>query len=169
MEHNFVDRLMFTCKAVGKIVSLTARAVVCRGWKLDYILNTHHHQDHVGGNGALKSHFRCQIVGPKADERRIPQIDSALAEGEVFKLGDIEFKVFDTPGHTTGHITYWVPDAKMLFPGDTLFAIGCGRLFEGTPAMMWNSLQKLKNLPGDTQVFCGHEYTLNNAKCVLAC
>ena len=104
-------------------------------------------------------------MGPKADKERIPLIDIALAEGESFHLGSMEFKVFDTPGHTKGHATFWAPDAKSMFPGDTLFAMGCGRLFEGTPQQMWSSLSKLKELPGDTQIYCGHEYTLNNAKC----
>jgi hydroxyacylglutathione hydrolase len=143
--------------------------ILCRGWKLQYILNTHHHHDHTGGNAQLKKAYKCEIVGPKADEERIPLIDTALAEGESFHLGKMEFKVFDTPGHTKGHITFWAPEAKLMFPGDTLFAMGCGRLFEGTPQQMWRSLSKLKALPGDTQIYCGHEYTLNNAKCVSLC
>jgi hydroxyacylglutathione hydrolase len=140
--------------------------LTCRGWQLQYILNTHHHQDHVGGNRQLKQVFGCAIYGPAADKNRIPQIDKAFADGDTFKLGESEFRVFDTPGHTRGHISFWAPKAKALFPGDTLFAMGCGRLFEGTPAQMWKSLSKLKELPEDTQIFCAHEYTENNAKCV---
>lgn len=141
---------------------------MCRGWKLKYILNTHHHADHTGGNQQLKKAYNCTIIGPKADEDRIPLIDTALSEGESFRIGNIEFQVFDTPGHTRGHITFYAPAAKSMFPGDTLFAMGCGRLFEGTPEQMWTSLSKLKALPGETQIYCGHEYTLNNAKCALA-
>jgi hydroxyacylglutathione hydrolase len=113
----------------------------------------------------LKDQFDCAVYGPAADEKRIPLIDKALADGETFNVGETEFRVFDTPGHTRGHISYWVPRAKALFPGDTLFAMGCGRLFEGTPEQMWKSLSKLKALPEDTQIFCAHEYTENNAKC----
>jgi hypothetical protein len=138
---------------------------VCSGWKLKSILNTHHHDDHTGGNKQLKALYGCTIIGPKADQARIPLIDTALTEGESFHLGEIEFKVLDTPGHTRGHITFWAPSASAVFPGDTLFAMGCGRLFEGTPEQMWASLSKLKALPKETEVFCAHEYTLSNAKC----
>lgn len=137
----------------------------CRGWKLGFILNTHHHQDHVGGNSYLKDAYGCKIYGPAADKARIPLIDETFADGDSFKLGETELRVFDTPGHTRGHITFWAPEAKALFPGDTLFAMGCGRLFEGTPEQMWTSLSKLKDLPPETQVFCAHEYTESNAKC----
>lgn len=145
-----------------------ARALQERSWKLDYILNTHHHHDHVGGNTSLKSSQGCVIVGPKADEGRIPGIDTALADGDTFRLGSVEFKVYDTPGHTRGHITFWAPAAEALFPGDTLFAMGCGRLFEGTPAQMWKSLSKLLHLPPQTAVYCAHEYTQSNARWAVA-
>ena len=141
------------------------RDTPCRGWTLAHILNTHHHQDHVGGNRVLKQRFQCSVVGPRADEARIPLIDTPLGDGDTFALGATELKVFDTPGHTRGHIAFWAPAAAALFPGDTLFAMGCGRLFEGTPQQMWASLSKLKMLPKETLVFCAHEYTLANAKC----
>ncbi|DBA82693.1 hypothetical protein WJX77_002229 [Trebouxia sp. C0004] len=145
-----------------------ASAIQERGLKLDYILNTHHHWDHTGGNEELKSKFHCTIVGPKADKGRIPGIDIALADGESWQFGDLEMQVFDTPGHTRGHITLWFPQVQALFPGDTLFALGCGRMFEGNAQQMWTSLSKLKPLPPATKVFCAHEYTQSNAKFALS-
>lgn len=135
-----------------------------KGWKLDYILNTHHHMDHTGGNLALKQQYGSVIVGPRADAARIPGIDVQLGDGDKWKLGDTELRVFDTPGHTRGHITFWCPSESLLFPGDTLFALGCGRTFEGDAQTMWASLDKLRPLPRDTQVYCAHEYTQSNAK-----
>ena len=137
------------------------------GWKLTHILNTHHHHDHTGGNLELKAATGAIIVGPLADRARIPGIDVALAEGDKFKFGKEEAQVFDVPGHTRGHIAFWFPKSRALFCGDTLFLMGCGRLFEGTPAQMWTSLSKLKKLPGDTRVYCGHEYTQANARFAL--
>lgn len=138
--------------------------------QLTHIINTHHHWDHVGGNEALKSKYNCTIIGPRADKDRIPGIDVALGEGDVYALDDtsIQLQCYDTPGHTRGHVTYYVPQASALFPGDTLFSLGCGRLFEGTPSQMWSSLSKLKALPPETKVYCAHEYTLSNAKFALA-
>ena len=138
------------------------------GWRLTHILNTHHHMDHVGGNEALKAASGAVVVGPKADRDRIPAIDVALGEGETYKLGGDEARVFDIPGHTRGHIAFWFPQSHALFCGDTMFAMGCGRLFEGTPAQMWSSLSKLRKLPPETRVYCGHEYTQSNAKFALA-
>jgi hydroxyacylglutathione hydrolase len=141
------------------------RALESRGWVLSHILNTHHHWDHTGGNLALKERYgTVTIVGPKADAGRIPGIDVELGDGDVFDLGASRLLCFDTPGHTKGHVTYYFEDAKALFPGDTLFSMGCGRLFEGTPQQMWSSLSKLIGLPKDTMVYCAHEYTLSNAK-----
>lgn len=134
------------------------------GWRLTHILNTHHHWDHTGGNVALKEASGATIVGPKADRDRIPGIDVALGEGDTYTFGSETAQVFDIPGHTRGHIAFWFPDSDALFCGDTLFTLGCGRLFEGTPAQMWNSLSKLRGLPPDTRVFCGHEYTQANAR-----
>jgi hydroxyacylglutathione hydrolase len=138
------------------------------GWKLTHILNTHHHNDHTGGNLELKRATGATIVGPAADKARIPGIDVALAEGETYDFGKETAKVYDIPGHTRGHIAFWFERAKAVFTGDTLFSLGCGRLFEGTPQQMWTSLSKLRRLPGDTKVYCGHEYTQANAKFALA-
>ena len=141
-----------------------SKQIEARGWKLDYILNTHHHPDHTGGNKALKRKYGAQVIGPKAEESRIPQIDKALGEGDIFKLGNCAAKVWDTPAHTAGHISYYFEDEAAIFVGDTLFALGCGRLFEGTPAQMWTAMARYKTLPGQTQVCCAHEYTLSNAR-----
>ena len=141
--------------------------LAARGWSLDWILSTHHHGDHTGGNLALKQATGCRIAGPGKDAARIPGIDLKLAEGDRFRLGNAEAEIFETPGHTSGHITYWFADARALFCADTLFSLGCGRLFEGTPAQMWNSLRKFAALPDDALVYCGHEYTQSNARFAL--
>ena len=142
--------------------------LAARGLSLNYILNTHHHGDHVGGNQELKAKTGCAIVGPRAEARRIPGIDLALGEGDVFTLGSLEAVVFDVPGHTSGHVAYWFESEAALFCGDTLFALGCGRLFEGTPDDMWTSLSSLRALPGETRVYCAHEYTQQNARFALS-
>jgi hydroxyacylglutathione hydrolase len=139
-----------------------------RGWKLDWILSTHHHADHTGGNLELKRATGCQIVGPQSDAARIPGLDLGLAEGDRFRLGDAEAGVFETPGHTSGHISYWFADARALFCADTLFSLGCGRLLEGTPEQMWRSLSKFAPLPDDALVYCAHEYTQANARFALS-
>jgi hydroxyacylglutathione hydrolase len=138
------------------------------GWRLTHILNTHHHIDHTGGNLELKAATRCVIVGPSADRDRIPGIDIAVGDGDTWRLGNCEARVFDVPGHTRGHIAYWFAGSRALFCGDTLFLMGCGRLFEGTPAEMWRSLGKLKALPPETRIYCGHEYTQSNARFALS-
>lgn len=142
-------------------------ALAEKGWTLTHILTTHHHHDHTGGNAQLKAETGCTIIGPKGEAAKVPGIDKAVGEGDRFKLGAIDVEVIDTPGHTLGHITYYIPSESVAFAGDTLFALGCGRVFEGTPEMMFNSLQKLAALPGDTTVYCGHEYTLSNARFAL--
>ncbi len=135
-----------------------------RNWTLTHILNTHHHPDHVGGNVALKQATGCKVIGPEADADRIPGLDIAVGDNEGINLGNETARVFDVPGHTKGHIAYWFADSQALFCGDTLFALGCGRLFEGTPAQMWSSLTKLRRLPDETRVYCAHEYTESNAR-----
>ncbi len=139
-----------------------------QGWTLTHVLNTHHHFDHAGGNEELKARHGCTIVGPKADEARIPGIDICVGQDDVYELGKIKLQVFDVPGHTSGHIAFYAPDAKAAFVGDTIFALGCGRLFEGTPEQMWTSIQKLMALPDDTQIYCAHEYTQSNARFALS-
>jgi hydroxyacylglutathione hydrolase len=137
------------------------------GWTLTHILNTHHHQDHAGGNLALKGRHHCAIIGPKAEEALIPGIDRAVGEGDVVDLGGHRARVIEVPAHTRGHIAYWFEEDGLAFVGDTLFSLGCGRLFEGTAAQMWHSLGKLMALPDDTLIYCGHEYTQANARFAL--
>lgn len=143
-------------------------ALADRGWRLTHVLNTHHHYDHVGGNEALKAATGCTIVGPAADRDRIPGIEVALADGDDFHLGSATATIFDVPGHTRGHIAYWFAEDQALFCGDTLFALGCGRMFEGTAPQMWASLSKLRALPPQTRVYCAHEYTQSNARFALS-
>jgi hydroxyacylglutathione hydrolase len=137
------------------------------GWRPTLILTTHHHPDHVEANLALKTRFGLRIVGPKAEAARIPGIDDAVVEGDVISLGREPVHVIETPGHTAGHVSYHLPKSRVVFAADTLFALGCGRLFEGTPATMHASLRKLAALPAETAVYCGHEYTLSNARFAL--
>ena len=139
-----------------------------KGWRLTYILNTHHHWDHVGGNLELKQKTGCKIIASQSDQHRIPGIDIGVSEDEVISLGKHMARVISTPGHTTGHIVYHFAEDGALFCGDTLFVMGCGRLFEGTPEQMWNSLQKLKALPPSTRIYCTHEYTQTNGRFALS-
>jgi hydroxyacylglutathione hydrolase len=143
------------------------RQLDAKGWRLTHILNTHHHADHAGGNLELKRRTGCTIVGPRADAARIPGIDVLVGEGDVVALGRHSAAVFDTPGHTRGHIVYYFAAARAAFVGDTLFALGCGRLFEGTAGQMWSSLQKILRWPDDTRIYCAHEYTQSNARFAL--
>jgi len=138
-----------------------------QGWRLTYILNTHHHWDHVGGNLELKQKTGCKIIAAQLDRDRIPGIDSGVSENDVISLGKHMARVISTPGHTSGHIVYHFTKDGALFCGDTLFVMGCGRLFEGTPEQMWDSLQKLKALPPSTQIYCTHEYTQANGRFAL--
>ena len=134
------------------------------GWHLTDILVTHHHHDHTGGIEELKARYRCRVVAPAAEADGIPAVDETVREGDRVHVGALEARVIETPGHTAGHISYFLPDDKLVFVGDTLFSIGCGRVIEGNAEMMWNSLLKLRALPDDTRIFCGHEYTLANIR-----
>ena len=130
---------------------------------LKYILNTHHHYDHVGGNKNLKKRYNSKVVGFKDDKDRIPEIDILVENNQIWKKENFEVKIYHIPGHTTGHIAFHFYKEKKIFTGDTLFSLGCGRLFEGTYEQMFNSLKKIKELPKDTEIYCGHEYTLQNS------
>ena len=129
---------------------------------LRFILNTHHHYDHVGGNEDLKKKYNAVVVGFDGDKNRIPKIDICLKDRETWKYENFESKIFHIPGHTSGHICYNFFKEKLLFTGDTLFSLGCGRIFEGTYEQMFSSLNLLKTFPKDTKIYCGHEYTLKN-------
>jgi len=135
-----------------------------KGWKLTDILVTHHHADHTDGIADLKKKYGCRVVAPHAEASKIPQVDETVREGDRVRVGGLEANVIETPGHTAGHIAYWFHAQKLAFAGDTLFSIGCGRVIEGSMEQMWHSLKKLRDLPGDTLVYCGHEYTLANIK-----
>ncbi len=135
-----------------------------RGYKLSHIFNTHHHPDHVGGNISLKEQHGLHIIGPQADKERIPGIAQVVSGGEQFSFGAWDVHVLHTPGHTKGHCAYYIPKLGSVFVGDTLFALGCGRLFEGTAKQMFDSLAQLAALPPETKVYCAHEYTLANGR-----
>lgn len=139
------------------------QALAAKGWRLTHILNTHHHFDHAGGNEELKAQWGCQVVGAAIDAERIPGIDMALADGDTLTLGSKQARIIEVPGHTSGHIAYYFAADDVAFVGDTLFALGCGRLFEGTPEQMSESLAKIMALPDQTTVYCAHEYTEANA------
>lgn len=144
----------------GAIVAALER----RGWYLTDIFTTHHHQDHVEANLALKTRYDCEITGPKNEAEKIPGLGFAFGDGGAFVWAGRPVMVIETPGHTAGHVCYYLPEDKLLFAADTLFALGCGRLFERPARDMWISLSKLKDLPEDTTVYFGHEYTLANAR-----
>ncbi|HEX2762504.1 MAG TPA: hydroxyacylglutathione hydrolase [Allosphingosinicella sp.] len=135
-----------------------------RGWRITQIWNTHWHPDHTGGNAAIKAATGCRVTGPAAEADRIPTLDRQVREGDRVSLGVVEARVIEVPAHTAGHIAYWLPEEETAFVGDTLFAMGCGRLFEGTAEQMHDNLQRLSKLPGETRVYCAHEYTLANAR-----
>lgn len=139
-------------------------ALKATGWKLTDILVTHHHTDHTQGIPELKKKYKCRVVSPRNEAARIADTDETAGEGDRVKLGSLEARVLDTPGHTAGHIVYVFDADKLLFAGDTLFSIGCGRVIEGSAEQMWNSLLKLRALPDDTTFFCGHEYTQANIR-----
>lgn len=139
------------------------RALEARGRKLDFIFNTHHHPDHIGSNLALKQRYGCEIYGSAKDAKRIPGLTKGFGEGDEFEFDGEKMKVMAVDGHTIGHIAFYFPKAKAVFSGDVIFSLGCGRLFEGTPQQMWDSISRLRALPGDTRIFGAHEYTLENA------
>jgi len=140
------------------------RAAAQRGWQITQIWNTHWHADHAGGNEAIKAATRCTVIAPAGEADKIPAVDRAVSHGDVVSLGDWEADVIDVSGHTNGHIAYHIPEACMAFVGDSLFALGCGRMFEGQPAQFWASLCRLKALPAQTMLYCAHEYTASNAR-----
>jgi hydroxyacylglutathione hydrolase len=142
-------------------------ALAASGWKLTDILVTHHHGDHTAGIAELKRHHHCRVVAPRREAARIPDVDETVGEGDTVMLGSLSAQVIETPGHTLGQINYFFPAARLLFAGDTLFSIGCGRVIEGTPELMWQSLLKLRALPDDTRIYCGHEYTDANIRFAL--
>ncbi|MCW5693043.1 MAG: hydroxyacylglutathione hydrolase [Pseudolabrys sp.] len=142
-------------------------ALRATGWNLTDILVTHHHADHTGGIMELKNKHKCRVVAPAAEAAKIPGVDETVKEGDKTKVGSLTGNVIETPGHTLGHIAYWFHADKLAFVGDTLFSIGCGRVIEGTMDQMWSSLKKLRDLPDDTRIYVGHEYTLANIKFAL--
>ena len=154
--------------AVGIVDPADAKAVIsaleAAGDRLDVIILTHHHADHIAGTDEVRARYGCPVVGARADAHRLPKLDQALSEGDEVAVGEARGRVIDTPGHTRGQINFFFPDGAVLLSGDTLFSLGCGRLIEGTAAEMFASLRKLAALPGETLVCCGHEYTESNAR-----
>jgi len=175
LPHNYVAPLEYVTPQSGELFLIDAAEISAqcaqRGWRLTEIWNTHHHWDHTGGNAALKEKHRLEIYGPNMIAGRIPELDNAVGEGDAFKFGEHVVQVMHTPGHTTDHIIYYVADAYdgkgAAFVGDTIFALGCGRLFEGSPEDMHASLSKIMALPDSTALYCAHEYTLSNGKFAL--
>ncbi len=135
-----------------------------KGWHLDEIVNTHHHHDHIGGNAELLKIYQSKLIAPVYDKNHISNIDILVSDNDFISIAGTRTKVIHTPGHTLGHVCFYMADEKCLFSGDTMFYLGCGRVFEGTMEQMWSSLLKLRSLPNNTSVYCGHEYTSSNAK-----
>jgi len=144
-------------------------AIEQQGLKPALILNTHHHADHVAGNAELRAQYNVKTVGPKSEMTLIPRLDRGVSEGDTVEEASVRLQVWATPGHTNGHISFYCEEAKSLFCGDTMFSMGCGRLVEGTAHDMWSSLQRIKSLPIDTNIYCGHEYTESNGAFALSC
>jgi hydroxyacylglutathione hydrolase len=143
------------------------REAAAKGWRITQVWNTHWHPDHAGGNAAIKAATGCRIVAPEAEAEKIAGIDRTVVNGDEVSLGEWSARVIDVGGHTMGHIAYHLPEAGIAFVGDSLFALGCGRMFEGTPPQFWASLSRLKALPPETTVYCAHEYTQSNARFAL--
>jgi hydroxyacylglutathione hydrolase len=143
-------------------------ALKATGWKLTDILVTHHHADHTDGIMALKAKYKCRVVAPAGEAAKIPGVDETVREGDTVKVGNLTGNVIETPGHTLGHIVYWFHADNLLFAADTLFSVGCGRVIEGTMDQMWGSMRKMRDLPDETKIFCGHEYTAANIKFALS-
>ncbi|MEX2129140.1 MAG: hydroxyacylglutathione hydrolase [Xanthobacteraceae bacterium] len=140
------------------------KALDSANWKPTHILVTHKHGDHIQGIPALKQRYKPKVIGPRAEANEIPTLDEKVGEPDVVEVGSLRARVFDTPGHTAGHICYWFEKEKLLFAGDTIFALGCGRAIERPAAVLWQSLLKLRDLPSGTTIYCGHEYTLANGR-----
>ena len=169
LQDNYSYLLIDNTKGIGCVIDPSEAAPIIKcvennNIELKYILNTHHHYDHVGGNGELKKKYNSKIVGFEEDKNRIPEIDILVKDNQKWKGENFEAKIYHIPGHTSGHIAFHFFLEKKIFTGDTLFSLGCGRIFEGTYEQMFNSLKKIKELPKDTQIYCGHEYTLQNSK-----
>jgi len=162
------DEISNTVAIVDPSEFIPCDTIISKNYKkLDFILNTHHHYDHVGGNEELKKKYNSKVLGFENDKNRIPQIDTVLKDNQEFKIGTLNFTTIFIPGHTSGHVAFYFKKEKVVFSGDTLFSLGCGRVFEGTYKQMFQSLNKLKNLPGETKVYCGHEYTFKNLEFCL--
>ena len=162
------DEISNTVAIVDPSEFIPCDTIISKNYKkLDFILNTHHHYDHVGGNEELKKKYNSKVLGFENDKNRIPQIDTVLKDNQEFKIGTFNFTTIFIPGHTSGHVAFYFKKERVVFSGDTLFSLGCGRVFEGTYKQMFQSLNKLKNLPGETKVYCGHEYTFKNLEFCL--
>ena len=162
------DEISNTVAIVDPSEFIPCDTIISKNYKkLDFILNTHHHYDHVGGNEELKKKYNSKVLGFENDKNRIPYIDIVLKDNQEFKIGTLNFTTIFIPGHTRGHVAFYFKKERVVFSGDTLFSLGCGRVFEGTYKQMFQSLNKLKNLPGGTKVYCGHEYTFKNLEFCL--
>ena len=173
LQDNYSYLLIDDTKNIGCVVDPGEAAPIIKyvesnNIDLKYILNTHHHYDHVGGNLELKKKYNSNIIGFKEDKDRIPGVDIFVENNQIWKKDNFEAKIYHIPGHTTGHIAYYFFNEKKIFTGDTLFSLGCGKIFEGTYEQMFNSLNKIKELPKDTEIYCGHEYTLQNSNFCIA-
>ena len=173
LQDNYAYLIIDEKKNIGCVIDPSESAPIIEYLEknkinLKFILNTHHHFDHVGGNKKLKEKYGANVIGFKGDKDKIPGIDILVDDQEIWKYESFESKIIHIPGHTLGHVCFYFYNNKSIFTGDTLFSLGCGRIFEGTYSQMYESLKKIKDLPQDTKVFCGHEYTIQNSKfCIL--